>query len=134
MKLYSNNYTLKTISNSNSNLHKKLYSKILIFLILIYKLLLIKLKFEMYLRAPSRCGGRRPGERCERPARVREPRGGRAGGGAGQRAGGRQRGRSGRAAALGDARGLKGGTLPPVEPAVAAYPAVGSTYRRFNRR
>ena len=130
MKLYSNNYTLKTISNSNSNLQKKLYSKILIFLILIYKLLLIKLKFEMYLRAPSRCGGRRPGERCERPARVREPRGGRAGGGAGQRAGGRQRGRSGRAAsraeragggAGGRARGLKGWTLPPVEPAVAAY-------------
>ena len=104
MKLYSNNYTLKTISNSNSNLHIKLYSKTLIFLILIYKLLLIKLKFKMYLRAPSRCGGRRPGERCERPARVREPRGGRAGGGAGQRAGGRQRGRSGRAAALGDGR------------------------------
>ena len=125
MKLYSNNYTLKTISNSNSNLHKKQYSKILIFLILIYKLLLIKLKFEMYLRAPSRCGGRRPGERCERPARVREPRGGRAGGGAGQRAGGRaaaraerpggvaggaggrrrwRRGRSERAAALGDGR------------------------------
>jgi len=84
----------------------------------------------MYLRAPSRCGGRRPGERCERPARVREPRGGRAGGGAGQRAGGRQRGRSGRVAsraeragggAGGRARGLKGRTLPPVEPAVAAY-------------
>jgi len=90
MKLYSNNYTLKTISNSNSNLHNKLYSKILIFLILIYKLLLIKLKFEMYLRAPSRCGGRRPGERCERPAHVQEPRGGRAGGVAGG-AGGRRR-------------------------------------------
>ena len=87
----------------------------------------------MYLRAPFRCGGRRPGERCERPARVREPRGGRAGGGAGQRAGGRQRGRSGRAAALaaraeragggagGRAHGLKGRILPLVEPAVAAY-------------
>ena len=108
MKLYSNNYTLKTISNSNSNLHNKLYSKILIFLILIYKLLLIKLKFEMYLRAPSRCGGRRPGERCERPAR-----GGRAGGGAGG-ASGRRRWGTG-------ARGLKGRTLPPVEPAVGAY-------------
>ena len=60
----------------------------------------------MYLRAPSRCGGRRPGERCERPARVREPRGGgraaaraeraaaraeRAGGVAGGGAGGRAR-------------------------------------------
>jgi len=78
---------------------------------------------------------RRPGERGEprrrqSPARVREPRGGRAGGGAGQRAGGRQRGRSGRAAsraeragggAGGRARGLKGWTLPPVEPAVAVY-------------
>ena len=127
MKLYSNNYTLKTISNSNSNLHKKLYSKILIFLILIYKLLLIKLKFEMYLRAPSRCGGRRPGERCERPARVREPRGGRTGGGAGQRAGGRKRGRAASRAERagggvgGRVRDLKGRTLPPVEPAVAAY-------------
>ena len=116
MKLYSNNYTLKTISISNSNLHKKLYSKILIFLILIYKLLLIKLNFEMYLRAPSRCGGRRPGERCERPARVREPRGGRAGGGAGGAGGASGRRRWGTGT-----RGLKGRTLPPVEPAVGAY-------------
>ena len=51
----------------------------------------------MYLRAPSRCGGRESA--ASAPAHVREPRGGRAGGGAGQRAGGRQRGRSGRAAA-----------------------------------
>ena len=92
----------------------------------------------MYLRAPSRCGGRRPGERCERPARVREPHGGRAG----QRAGGWQRGRSVRATSRAEragggaggaggasgrrrwgtgARGLKGWTLPPVEPAVGAY-------------
>jgi len=52
----------------------------------------------MYLRAPSQCGGRESA--ASAPARVREPRGGRAGGGAGQRAGGRRRGRSGRAAAL----------------------------------
>ena len=71
----------------------------------------------MYLRAPSRCGGRRSGERCERPARVREPHGGRAGGGAERSGGvaggaggrrrwrrGRRRGRSERAAALGDGR------------------------------
>jgi len=63
----------------------------------------------MYLRAPSRCGGRESA--ASAPARVREPRGGRAGGGAGQRPGGRRRmrrgrrrGRSERAAALGDGR------------------------------
>ena len=55
----------------------------------------------MYLRAPSRCGGRESA--ASAPARVREPRGGRAGGGAGG-AGGRRRGRSERAAALGDGR------------------------------
>ena len=105
----------------------------------------------MYLRAPSRCGGRRPGERCERPARVREPRGGRAGGVAGG-AGGRRcrrRGRSERAAALGDGRarfkgpdltaGSSGGRfhLPPFQPAVRLgppRPSADRSYRRMNRR
>ena len=73
----------------------------------------------MYLRAPSRCGGRRPGERGERPARVREPRGGRRRGAARGRAASRAERAGGGAG--GRARGLKGWTLPPVEPAVAAY-------------
>ena len=84
----------------------------------------------MYLRAPSRCGGRESA--ASAPARVREPRGGRAGGGAGQRAGGRQRGRAAsRAERAGEGAGGAGGasgrrrwgtrarltgwTLPPVQ-------------------
>ena len=136
MKLYSNNYTLKTISNSNSNLHKKQYSKILIFLILIYKLLLIKLKFEMYMRAPSRCGGRRPGERGERPARVRGAGGraaargsARAGGSAGGAAG-RRRGRSGRAAALAARAERAGGGAG----GACERGLIRGTYRRLKRR
>ena len=142
MKLYSNNYTLKTISNSNSNLHKKLYSKILIFLILIYKLLLIKLKFEMYLRAPSRCGGRRPGAPGARAGAARgaggrrrgaargraAARAERAGGGAGGAGGASGRRRWGTRARFKGPDLTAGSCLPP------DHPAVGSTYRRFNRR
>ena len=87
MKLYSNNYTLKLF------LHIKLYSKTLIFLILIYQLLFLKLKFKMYL--------------------VSE----RAGGGAGG-AGGGVGGASGRRRWGTGARGLIRRNLPPVETAV----------------
>ena len=86
-------------------------------------------------------GGGVAGGALRAPARVLEPRGGRAGGGAGG-AGGGVGGASGRRCWGTGARGLKGWTLPLVETAVGGtyrriirrYPAVGSTYRRFNRR
>jgi len=78
-------------------------------------------------------------ERCER----RRACGSRAGGGrARARAGGVAGGAGGRrarAAALGErgARGFKGRTLPPVEPAVSLgppQPSADPSYRRFIRR
>jgi len=77
---------------------------------------------ESAASARRACGSRAGGGRAAARGSARA--GGSAGG-----AVGRRRGRSGRAAALGTgARGLKSRTFPPVEP------AVGSTYRRFNRR
>ena len=94
MKLYSNNYTLKTFST-----HKTIF-KTLIFLILIYQLLLLKLNFKIYLRsewrAPPRCGGRgSAGEPRRRPKPGARGPGVRAGGGPDEARGRR----SGRAAA-----------------------------------
>ena len=82
----------------------------------------------MYLRALSRCGGRRPGERCERPgARAGAARGaggrrrGAARGRAASRAGSGAGGASGRQRWGTGARGLIRQTLPPVETAVGSY-------------
>jgi len=125
---------IKTISTP------KTISKSLIFLILIYQLLLIKLNFKIYLTrvgarpkvASARPGERRPAKPRRAGAEHRPPRCGRraaltsrdavgwadgprrlAGGGAGERAGGRRRLRS--------RAGIKWGVLPQVGPAVGTY-------------
>ena len=130
MKLYSNNYTLKTISThktifKNTNISNSNVPTII-----------TKIKFKNIpdIRVASAASVRRPGAlRAAPPAkpgsRAGAARGAsvRAAGGAGGRrrgaARGRRRGRSGRAAALGErARAvLMGRTLPPVETAVGAY-------------
>ena len=119
---------IKTISTP------KTISKALIFLILIYQLLLIKLNFKIYLTrvvarrkvASARSGQRRPAKARRAGARRRPPRCGR---GAAARTG-----RGGRAAARGNRGGFRGGLtagptggryLPPV------HPAVSSRYRRL---
>ena len=128
MKLYSNNYTLKTISThktifKNTNISNSNVPTII-----------TKIKFKNIpeIRVASAGSVRRPGAlRAAPPAKP----GSRAGAvrGAGVRAaggaGGRRRGRSGRrhgrrarAAALGSGRAVfNTRTLPPVETAVGSY-------------
>ena len=116
---------IKTISTP------KTISKSLIFLILIYQLLLIKLNFKIYLTrvgARRKAASARPGER--RPAKSRRAGAGRRSGRQSGRAaalGGRRRGgASGRVAARG--RELGGGACG------AGRGLSGGSYRRTNRR
>ena len=117
---------IKTISTP------KTISKSLIFLILIYQLLLIKLNFKIYLTrvgARRKVASARPGSAGRPNPGARGPGAGAgggadgqrrlAGGGAGTRAGGRRRLRS--------RAGIKWVLVPPDEPAVG-------TYRQMNRR
>ena len=122
----------------------KTISKSLIFLVLIYQLLLIKLDFKIYLRwlgahgptcdprwrAPPRCGGRgsagRPNPGARGPsARRRAAAGGRPWPGA-TRAAARGSERAGGGAG-GAGQGIKRGCLPPVGSAVG-------TCRRISRQ
>ena len=110
---------IKTISTP------KTISKSLIFLILIYQLLLIKLNFKIYLTrvgARRKVASARPGSAGRPNPGARGPGAGAGGGADGQwrLAGGGAGVRAGRRRLRSQA-GIKWGVLPPVGPAVGTY-------------